>query len=91
METVLLGVVIFLQVVQVLSSRKVKKGLYAEIRTLYGSIARDLNAITSTIAIYTGHSGGGQVIPLQNGENLTESEKARQKAEIWGAYRTKRG
>lgn len=62
---------------------------------LYGSIATDLNAITSTIAVYTGTAQKSLIVPPgAPGEGLPAVdpvESARRKAELWKALRTGRG
>lgn len=96
METVLSGVIIVLQAVILYSLRKRNVRLDADIRTLYASIARDLNAVVSTIALYAdpgatprpvlNTEGGGEISPEQQA-----IESARRKAEIWRAARAQGG
>lgn len=96
METVLSGVIIVLQAVILYSLRKKNVRLDADIRTLYASIARDLNAVVSTIALYADPGAAPRsVLNPDSGEEISPEqqaiEAARRKAEIWRAARAKRG
>lgn len=95
MESILLGVVIVLQAVMIWGLRKERAHFYRDVKMLYGSIATDLNAITSTIAVYTGTAQQSLIVPPGGtpGEGLPVDpvESARRKAELWKALRTGRG
>lgn len=76
--------------------RKERKNFYRDIKMLYGSIATDLNAITSTIAVYTGQEKGRSLIvpagAAAPGEGVPVDpvDAARRKAELWRALRARR-
>lgn len=95
MENILLGVVILLQGLILWSLRKERAHFYRDVKMLYGSIATDLNAITSTIAVYTGTAQQSLIVPPGGapGEGLPVDpvESARRKAELWKALRVGRG
>jgi len=64
---------------------KARKQLYQDVKTLYSSIARDLNSVTRTIALYAGADPPGQT-PGEGApgpETTDPVELARRKAELW--------
>jgi len=85
MESIFLGLILILQVLILLALLRGKKNLFDDVRTLYGSIARDLNNVTRTIALYS----GAESPPKVNGEGeaVDPIEAARRKAEIWRTAR----
>jgi len=95
METLLSGVVFISQCVIIYLLIKKNRRLHADVGTLYASIARDLNAIVSTIAVYTGQGDRPLIIPPgQPGEGVPEPnpvDAARRKAELWRAVRAAGG
>lgn len=94
MESILLVLILVAQLVLLILFFRKNARLQADIGTLYASIARDLNAITSTIAVYTGNSGGGSIIVPPGatpGEGVPPDavDAARRKAELWRAMRAR--
>jgi len=68
---------------------RARKQLFEDVKHLYQSIARDLNSVTRTIALYAGADPPGQT----PGEGPPEdpAAAARRKAELWRAARARRG
>lgn len=95
LETVLLSVVIVFQILIIILLQKERAHFYRDVKMLYGSIATDLNAITSTIAVYTGTAQQSLIVPPGGspGEGLPVDpvEAARRKAELWRALRARGG
>lgn len=93
-EAILSGVIIILQGLILWTLRKERAHFYKDIKMLYGSIAQDLNSITSTIAVYTGTANKSLIVPPGGppGEGLPADpvESARRKAELWRAIRAQR-
>jgi len=85
MEGILLGLILLVQVFTLWNLIGSKKNLFDDVRALYGSIARDLNNVTRTIALYS----GAESPPKVNGEGeaVDPIEAARRKAEIWRTAR----
>lgn len=88
---ILVCLILILQVVLIYLQFSRKKVWQNEVRSLYSSIARDLNNITATIAIYAGQS----VVPpsVQDPDGalpVDPVESLRRKAEIWRSSRQNR-
>ena len=94
MEAILSYLIFISQCVIIYLLIKKNRRLNADVGTLYASIARDLNAIVSTIAVYTGQGDRPQIIPPgQPGEGVPVDpvDAARRKAELWRAVRAAQG
>jgi len=87
METLFLGLIVVFQVLTLWIYARERRGLHQDVRTLYQAIARDLNAVTRTIALY---AGAEAPIGAPEGEP-DPMESARRKAEMWRAMRAKGG
>lgn len=96
METVLLSLIFIAQALIFYSIRKNNSRLEADIRTFIASIARDLNSVVSTIAVYTGQGERPLIVPPGEPgegippEQLAAVDAARRKAELWRAVRASR-
>lgn len=88
-----MGLVLIAQIIIFAAIRKNNTRLEADVRTLIASIARDLNSVVSTIAIYTGKGEQPLIIPPGGspGEGIPPEQAAvdaaRRKAELWRAVR----
>lgn len=95
METLLLGLILIAQLVIIYILRKKNRALLSDVQTLYASIARDLNSVVSTIAVYTGQGERPLIVPPGGspgeGVPVDPVDAARRKAELWRAVRAAGG
>jgi len=96
-----MGAVLIAQILIFRAIRANNSRLEADVRTFVASIARDLNSVVSTIAIYTGQGEKPLIIPpggsLPPGEGVPADaahaaavDAARRKAELWRTIRAVR-
>ena len=88
METVFSFLIVANAVVLILNRRdNIRLARYH--KQLISEIARDLNRVTSTIALYAGRqeAAGAEIVPEGSGE-LSDFERARAKAELWRNIRS---
>ena len=87
METLFLALIVVFQVLTLWIYARDRRGLHQDVRTLYQAIARDLNAVTRTIALYAGADA-----PTAGAEGEPDPMASyRRKAEIWRASRQRKG
>jgi len=91
-ETILFSLIFLSQLVIIYLLIRKNRALHADIATLYASIARDLNSVVSTIAVYTGQGEKPLIVPPggRPGEGVPAVDPvdaARRKAELWRALR----
>jgi len=82
-QLILDGVPVLMMLFYLVLIHRARKQLYEDVRKMYVSIARDLNAVTRTIALYAGADPPAKAGEGAPGDVPDPIELARRKAELW--------